>query len=516
MAPRRRLRRPLVDVSGQVLGPDGNPVAGSTVIASRSRDKIAGGLGTYQDARIYQFARGTTDADGRFSLDMATPEADTNLDPQSPEADQYFQVVATAPGFGLSYQVPGRPIRLQGDDLPITGRLVDLEGRPVAGARVRIRQLYLRPQTEGGRAGGADSSSDARIGRSVLDGEPILPGGVATDADGRFRIEGLGREVMALLEISGPRIAFQRVSVMTKKMAYEPAPARDSGTRGFDRPGQFGADCTIPVEPSRPVEGVVRDAETGRPIPGALVTAWHLSGSIMQVSGQIIAEADAQGHYHLEGLPKGDRNILAVYPPLDQPYFMTDDLVVPGGPGLDPVMLDISLKRARWITGRVTDQKTGKPVCASVEYFPLLANPHAKDYPNFDPNLTSIAISSRYRTDAEGAAASWACPGGGWSPRTPTIDRTGRAWAPRVCRRRSRRSVGRRTSEPGDVQSHLPAELSAAGGGGRLRSSRRVHLRPYPRCRTLDRRPDPGRAWESAKRRDDLRPLPRVRRPRGP
>jgi len=399
--------------SGQVLGPDGKPVAGATVIASRSRYKTEGFGGTYQNARTYQSVRGTTDADGRFSLDVATPETDINLDPMSPEADQRFEVVATAPGLGLSYQVPGRPIRLEGDDLPITGRLVDLEGRPVAGARIRIRQLYLRPQAESGRAGRADNSSSARVGRSVLDGEPILPGGVATDAAGRFRIEGLGREVMALLEISGPRVAFQRVSVMTREMTYESATPHDPGTRGFDRPGLFGADCTIPVEPSRPVEGVVRDPETERPIPGAMVTAWQLSGSTLLVEGQIAAEADAQGHYHLEGLPKGERNILAVYPPLDQPYFMTHDLVVPGGPGLNPVTFDIGLKRGRWIIGRVTDQKTGKPVRASVEYFPMLANPHAKDYPNFDPNVTSIAISSRYRTDADGRYRVVGLPGRG-------------------------------------------------------------------------------------------------------
>ena len=91
----------------------------------------------------------------------------------------------------------------------------------------------------------------------------------------------------------------------------------------------------------------------------ALVTAWQLAGSTLVVEGQLTAEADAQGHYQLEALPKGDRNILAVYPPLDQPYFMTHNVVVPGGPGFNPVTLDIPLKRARWITGRVTDQKTG-------------------------------------------------------------------------------------------------------------------------------------------------------------
>ena len=192
-------------VSGQVIGPDGKPVAGATVIATRSRDKTQGLGGTDQGARTYQSVRRTTDANGRFTLDLEAPATDVNIDPDSPEADQRFQVVAMARGLGLSLQTPGQPIRLPGDDLPITGRLVDLEGRPVAGARVQIRQLFLRPAHAGTPGGGTEGSTDPRVGRPMLEGEPIVPGGVATDADGRFRIEGLGRETMAVLEISGRR-----------------------------------------------------------------------------------------------------------------------------------------------------------------------------------------------------------------------------------------------------------------------------------------------------------------------
>src|SRR5262249_47198203 len=52
--------------SGQVLGPDGKPVAGATVIASRSRYRIEGFGKTYANARTYQSVRSTTDVDGRF------------------------------------------------------------------------------------------------------------------------------------------------------------------------------------------------------------------------------------------------------------------------------------------------------------------------------------------------------------------------------------------------------------------------------------------------------------------
>ena len=82
---------------------------------------------------------------------------------------------------------------------------------------------------------------------------------------------------------------------------------------------------------------------------------------------------------------------------------------------------DIALKRGIWITGKVTDVVTGKPVAAAVDYFPMLTNGHAKDYPNFDPNITmSIGIKTRYKTDKEGRFRIVGLPGEEWSRSTPT------------------------------------------------------------------------------------------------
>ncbi len=167
-----------------------------------------------------------------------------------------------------------------------------------------------------------------------------------------------------------------------------------------------GAECTVAVEPTRPIEGVVRDIETKKPIARASVTAHRLSGSRFGIDGLIRTETDAQGRYRLVGLPKEGPvgHQLAVHPPIDQPYFMTDDIDVPPSPGLDPVHLDISLRRAAWLTGKVSDLRTGRPVAnALVDYFPMLSNERAKEYPNFDPTISgSVAVSTRYRTDKEG------------------------------------------------------------------------------------------------------------------
>ena len=71
--------------------------------------------------------RKTTGADGRFTF--------------APETDG--QAIATAPGFGLGHLSKDQQIRLTVGDQPINGRLVDLEGRPVAGVKVTLDQLWL-------------------------------------------------------------------------------------------------------------------------------------------------------------------------------------------------------------------------------------------------------------------------------------------------------------------------------------------------------------------------------------
>ncbi len=253
-------------------------------------------------------------------------------------------------------------------------------------------------------------------GKLGLNAEPLLPDGILTDADGRFQIAGLGRDVLADLRVSGPTIVPKSVKVLTRSMDRVAGETRDAAVRGLDDPRIYGADCTIVVETTRPIEGIVHDAETNEPIPGAVVTAAALSGSTLSIDGSITTETDAHGQYRLLGLPKegATGHKLSVYPPLNRPYFITRHIQVPAKPGFEPLKFDIALKRGIWITGKVTDLRSGKPVPAAVDYFPFLSNTHAKDYPNFDPNTSmSIAIKKRYQTDREGRFRIPGLPGGG-------------------------------------------------------------------------------------------------------
>ncbi len=114
---------------GRVLDPDGKPFAGAKVYLHFFRDTM--GPKSPQQ-------RATTATDGRFRFTVAK----AHFRPTEVfEPWNYTPVVAFAEGFGLGVSDSDEPdanrdvtIRLERDDVPIRGRLIDLEGRPVAGA----------------------------------------------------------------------------------------------------------------------------------------------------------------------------------------------------------------------------------------------------------------------------------------------------------------------------------------------------------------------------------------------
>ena len=132
----------------------------------------------------------------------------------SPDAWSRPAIVAWAPGFGPAWPetlakdvTEDKPLRLVRDDVPITGRVVDLEGRAVREASIRVHMVELT--------------------KTQLPGcEPAVSNTATTDRDGRFRLTGVGRDRLAILDIRGPSIAFRRVQVMTRQMnrLENPAP----------------------------------------------------------------------------------------------------------------------------------------------------------------------------------------------------------------------------------------------------------------------------------------------------
>ena len=395
---RKQVSQPVV-LKGQVFGPSGMPLAGASILLSVPEPTLKQGI-----RRL-----GSTGADGRFEVSVPRGE----LEPPGNKPFTGFPpavIAAFSPGLGPDWAqvVPekvGEPItlRLRGDDVPVEGRIISLEGRPLEGLSVRVASIAEFPPGLLAKlrqnAGKMNPELWAEMHNALIPGEdgPIRP--VVTGADGRFRIGGIGRDRVALFFINGLAIEQSFAMVATSgDRNYRPIllPADGSGERRIE-----GPRFELAVAPGREVEGIVRDRDTGQPVAGAEVLSW-LDGSI---------RSDEQGRFRLAGLPRGRASFLVVSVD-DRPYLKVVK-AVEGPQGLGPVPVEITLKRGVWVEGKVVDATSGKPVQAVVTYYPFRDNPRVKECPDSTFLNNNVSDEAEFRTDAAGRFRAVALPGGG-------------------------------------------------------------------------------------------------------
>ena len=293
------------------------------------------------------------------------------------------RVVATASGFGLGWADPEDPKELTVQlvpDVPIEGRIVDAEGRPIAGVKVKTHNAWASPKEdlaafiENVKSHGWSPWEGARPLKLVA-----YDATVTTDVDGRFRLEGIGRERVAGLVLSGPTIVTEDVYAMTRT-----GPAvRPVGWEGLE-PAARSYRCARfehTAAPCLPIVGTVRDIETERPIAGVKVR-----GDVESVEGRAnhpggSTTSDDQGRYVLTGLPFGGSIRLSASSTRGLAYVgRSDSMVIDSATG-EPVRFDIGLRKGVVIRGRVTNQATGKPMRAGVTYYPFPDDPRLEGYP---------------------------------------------------------------------------------------------------------------------------------------
>ena len=140
----------------------------------------------------------------------------------------------------------------------------------------------------------------------------------------------------------------------------------------------YGSTFEHAAAPTRPIEGTVRDNDTGRPIAGISIRS-EASPAISSAAGTTCVRRPAtDGRYRLVGMPTGAGNKITVHPGPGQPYLgsisdLSDE------PGTGPINCDFELKHGVVIRGKVIDKATGEPVPAAVEYFVFDDNPHRGD-----------------------------------------------------------------------------------------------------------------------------------------
>ncbi len=359
-------------ISGRVVDPDDKPVAGARLLLcwmappeKRTPVEVA-----------------TTAADGTFRCAIEPPEEGV-LENRS--------LIARAPGFGADWVGVGelaadKPVtlRLVPDDVTVRGRVVDLQGKPVAGATVTVNSISATSPAslqalfgKWRRSGVGDDQAEVRGNRNFSPGAAGVPAQVVADADGRFEIRGVGRGRLLYLTFqgSGTATATARVAVLPGAIqgpAVRPvAMKQGSMPAASGAPALYGPEFTHAAEPDAVITGVVTDAKTGQPLAGVQVTGmlengwWETSAS---------TKTGADGRYRLTGLAKAAARRLQVRPSADSPYLM-GGRAVRDEPGLAETTADVQLLRGVLVTGRVTDKATGEPVPgAAVRYRALTGN----------------------------------------------------------------------------------------------------------------------------------------------
>jgi RNA polymerase sigma factor (sigma-70 family) len=368
-SPARSDSGPILLAGGIVVDPDGRPVPGASV-----RLMILGSGSGGPDLRT------TSGPEGRFLLSLPRDASDRLAEARAGT----LRLVATAPGHGLGWADPKFGENLLVPlvaDLPIEGRIVDAQGRPIAGVKVKTHNVWAPPKREDLAAFIEDVK---RRGEAPWTGARPLKlvtydAAATTDADGRFRLEGIGRERVAELTISGPTIVTEDVYAMTR---IGPA-VRPVGWEGLE-PGARtyrGARFEHAAAPCTPIVGTARDVETGEPIVGIKVRA-----DVESVEGRsdhpgASATTDDRGCYVLTGLPPGRKARLRASSTRGLPYVAGDVPVTVEPFAGEPMRCDIGLRKGVLVRGGVTDQVTGRPLAAFLAYFPFPDDPHLKQYP---------------------------------------------------------------------------------------------------------------------------------------
>jgi hypothetical protein len=299
-------------------------------------------------------------------------------------------------------------------DVPISGRILDLEGKPVPGARVRVQMI----ETTG--PGKFDEFLKAWAGKREDHEQSIYmldqrlyenPGltdlfAATADADGRFKLNGIGKDRVPALVVEAPGKAVQPVRVVTRPGFKEGPPGRKFRA--------YGTECIVTVGPSRLVTGVVRDAKTKQPVAGVRVVAETFDESaFFRRWVKVEARTGKDGRYTLDGLPKVKQHVVLADPPAGSgrlPYFA----IVHDAAGFEPVTLDVDLQPAVVVTGRVTDKATGKPMRARVWYRPLQSNEFEDRTPGYTvEGHAPWSEADDGLTDADGVYRVNALPGPG-------------------------------------------------------------------------------------------------------
>ena len=161
--------------------------------------------------------RATSDADGRFFFTFKR----SLLDESSPHSF-WFEVLAVGKGYGPDWAIHNQPetraelVLHLAPDVPIQGRILDLDGKPVKDAKLRIENTAAYTDTEACLQSVHNQKwprvySYHKFWSGPFPGQPRT---LTTNTDGRFRLAGVGKDRFVQFQLQGPNIACRSVQVL--------------------------------------------------------------------------------------------------------------------------------------------------------------------------------------------------------------------------------------------------------------------------------------------------------------
>ncbi len=340
-------------------------------------------------------------------------------------------LVAKAPGHGVdflahavSYQAatmtPTAEVTLKlPKERPLKGRLIDQQGKPVAGARVvashiaafdsdasrdgHFKTWAMEIYQRGGFPMGDRNMEFADGHHTKADEFLPSPYSATSDADGRFEIAGLGSNHLVNLLVHGTGVS-DKYLVALNRDGFDAAPvnkmAKDHERKEYSFGGKwvlYGPDPTVVLEPEKIVRGRITDHD-GKPRAGVTVAFTRPNKrDLTHEWNQAVTDKD--GKYEIRGARK-HKGYMVEIPP-DPPAGLlecqgfADDTV-----GYEPITIDLKSAKGVVVTGRVTNKATGEPVAAQLYVDVMANNPFVENYPPFLHRASSA--SKLFQTDTAG------------------------------------------------------------------------------------------------------------------